>query len=149
MISTRYINIATDGSPGPTWTARFAGLPLAGARGAARMVRFAVGAELAFRAAPFDRTDPIVWALFDVGFQYPTRYATPFVTGVLAAGVGERFRFDRPAFEFAYQLGVEGGIDLRPSRWHAGLELAAGVGRTAIGEQWSINGWVRFGLAFF
>jgi hypothetical protein len=143
------VPIPTEGSPGPAWTARFTGHPLAGRRDAGRNVRFGLGAELVFRAAPHDGIDPAAWVLVDLGYQYPFRVATLFATGIFTAGVGERFRFEHGNFEFAWQIGAEIGADVRPPRSPVGLEVAAGFGRTGWGEQWTVNGWIRFGLAFF
>jgi hypothetical protein len=149
VISTRYLGIPTEGTPGGTWTARFTGFPLAGGTHAARYVRFALGGELAFRAAPHDRLDPIAWALVDLGFQYPFRTVTLFATGLVTAGFVERYRFEHGTFDFAWQFGGEIGIDLRPPRSPVGLELAGGLGCTGLGGQVTLNSWVRFGLAFF
>jgi hypothetical protein len=149
IVTTRYTGIPTEGSPGPTWTVRFSGFPIAQRRDAGRFVRFSLGGELAFRGASQGRLDTIAWSVFDIGFQYPFRAIVPFVTGVADFGIAERMRFSQPMFEFAWQLGVEAGIDIRPPGWIVGLELAAGAGRTAIGNQWTLNGWARFGLAFF
>lgn len=111
-------------------------------------MRFSLGGELAFRSAPFDRTDAIIWSALDLGFQYPFRNIVPFVAGTANFGIAERYRFTVPSVDFAWQLGIEAGASVRPDAF-IGLEVAAGIGRTVIGDQWSLNGWIRFGLAFF
>ncbi len=148
VFAARYMDIPTEGARGPTWGFTFEGHPLAGRRDAGRYVRFGLGAEVAVRSASHGRTDPILWAVLDLGFQYPTRYIVPFVAAVLHAGIAERYRFEQPSLESAWQLGIEGGAAVRPDSF-LGLEIAAGVGRTQIGSQWSVNAWIRFGVAFF
>jgi hypothetical protein len=141
----RYTSIPTEGAGGDTHTAQLTFQPFARER---TLFRAVIGAEIALRAAPHDHLDAIAWLIVGVGAHLPGRLITPYATAVFYGGFATRSRFLQTIAESAWMLGGEVGADLRIVGFF-GLGIAAGIGRTVVGDQYSVAGWFRASVALF
>jgi hypothetical protein len=144
-IGWRYTQLPTEGVAGATHAVQLTFQPFARER---TLFRGVIGAEIALRAGPHDHLDALAWFVLGLGAHLPGRVFTPYASAVFYGGFGTRSRFTQTLAEGAWMLGGEIGADVRIVGFF-GLGLAAGVGRSVVGEQYSVAWWLRASVALF